>query len=165
MPWPLVGWLQNRQLSYTLYSHSGHGPALTPRVGQEMVQLSSNSLATSCKELIHWRRPWCWERLKVGGEGDDRGWDGWMASPTQWTGVWAGSGSWWWTGRPDVLQSMGSPRVGHDWEIELNWLRETGVRWIKKEFTSQKKFLFICSFMEDRWSCLKGYKMMKMIVV
>ena len=67
------------------------------------------------------KRPWCWERLKAGGEGDDRGWDGWMASPTRWTWVWANSGSWWWTGKPDVLQSMGLQRVGHDWATELNW--------------------------------------------
>ena len=67
------------------------------------------------------RSPWCWERLKVGGEGDDRGWDGWMASPTQWTWVWVNSRSWWWTGRPGVLKSMGSQRVGHDWATELNW--------------------------------------------
>ena len=77
-----------------------------------------NTLGTWCEELTHWKRPWCWERLKAGGEGDDRGWDGWMASPTQWT---SGSGSWWWTGRPGVLQSMGSQRVGHDWATELNW--------------------------------------------
>ena len=61
------------------------------------------------------------ERLSVGGEGDDRGWDGWMASPTQWTWVWVDSGTWWWTGRPGVLQFMGSQRVGHDWATELNW--------------------------------------------
>ena len=61
------------------------------------------------------------ERLKVGGEGDDRGWDGWMASPTWWTWVWVGSGSWWWTGKPGVLQSMGSWRVRHDWATKLNW--------------------------------------------
>ena len=82
---------------------------------------NSNTLATSCKELTHWKRPWCWERLRAGGKGDDRGWDGWMASPTQWTWVWVNSGSWWWTGRPGVLQSMGSQRVGHDWMTELNW--------------------------------------------
>ena len=64
-------------------------------------------------------RPWCWEGLKAGGEGDDRGWDGWMASPTQWTWVWVESHSWWWTGRPDVLRFMGSQRVGHDWATEL----------------------------------------------
>ena len=67
---------------------------------------NSNTLATCCKELTHWKRPWCWERLKA-GEGDDRGWDGWMASPTRWTWVWASSGSWRWTGRPGVLQSVG----------------------------------------------------------
>ena len=66
----------------------------------------------------HLQRPWCWERLKA-GEGDDRGWDGGMASPTQWT--WVDSGSWWWTGRPGVLRFMGLQSVGHDWETELNW--------------------------------------------
>ena len=62
-----------------------------------------------------------WERLKVGGEGDNRGWDSWMALPTQWTWVWVNSRSWWWIGRPGVLQSMGSQRVGHDWATELKW--------------------------------------------
>ena len=66
-------------------------------------------------------RPWCWERLKAGAEGDDRGWDGWMASPTQWTWVWVSSRSWWWTGKPGVLQSMGLQRVRHDLVTELNW--------------------------------------------
>ena len=64
-------------------------------------------------------RPWCWEGLGAGGEGDDRGWDGWMASPTWWTCVWVNSRSWWWTGRPGVLQFMGSQRIGHDWATEL----------------------------------------------
>ena len=64
---------------------------------------------------------WCWEGLGAGGEGDDRGWDGWMASPTRWTWVWVNSGSWWWTGRPGVLWFMGSQRVGHDWATQLNW--------------------------------------------
>ena len=71
--------------------------------------------------------PWCWERLKVGGEGDDRGWDAWMASLTQWTWIWASSGSWCWTGRPDVLQSVGSQGVGHDWTTELNWIKAMGL--------------------------------------
>ena len=82
---------------------------------------SSNTLAIWCIELTHWKRPWCWERLKAGGEGDDRGWDGWMASLSQWTWVWAISGSWWWTGRPGMLQSIGSQKVGHYWATELNW--------------------------------------------
>ena len=64
---------------------------------------------------------WCWERLRAGGEGDDRGWDGWMASPTQWTWIWVNSRSWWWTGRPGVLRFMGSQRVRHDWATEPNW--------------------------------------------
>ena len=68
------------------------------------------------------KRPWCWERLRVGGEGDDRGWDGWMASPTQWTWVWVDCRSWWWTGRPGMLWIMGSQRVRHDWVTELNWM-------------------------------------------
>ena len=64
------------------------------------------------------RRPWCWERLKARGEADNREWHGWMASPTQCTWIWASSGSWWWTGKPGVLQSMGSRRVRTEW---LNW--------------------------------------------
>ena len=66
------------------------------------------------KSWLIWKRPWCWERLRAGGEGDDRGWDGWMVSPTQWTWVRVDSGSWWWTGRPGVLRFMGSQRVGHN---------------------------------------------------
>ena len=82
---------------------------------------NSNTLATWCEELTHLKRPWCWERLRAGGEGDNRGLDGRMALPTQWTWVWVNSGTWWWTGRPGVLQSMGSQRVRHDWATELNW--------------------------------------------
>ena len=81
---------------------------------------NSSTLATSSEELTHWKRLWCWEGLGAGGEGDDRGWDGWMASLTRWTWVWVNSGSWWWTGRPSVLRFMGSQRVGHDWATELN---------------------------------------------
>ena len=84
-------------------------------------QPNSSALATSCEELTHWKRLWCWEGLRAWGEGDNRGWDGWMASPTQWTWVWMNSGSWWWTRRPGVLRFMGSQRVGHDWATELNW--------------------------------------------
>ena len=86
-----------------------------------MLKLKLQYFATWCEELTRWKRPWCWERLKVQGEGDDRGWDGWMASLTQWTCVWAGSRTWWWTGKPGMLQSMGSQRVRHDWPTELNW--------------------------------------------
>ena len=84
---------------------------------------NSNTLATWCKELTHLKRPWCWESLRAGGEGDDRGWYGWMTSLTQWTWVWVNSGSWWWTGRPGVLWSMELQRVRQDWATELNWTR------------------------------------------
>ena len=82
---------------------------------------NSNTLATWCEELTHLKRPWSWERLKAGGEGENRGWYGWMASPTQWTWVWVNSGSWWWTGRPGMLRFMGLQRVRHDWVTKLNW--------------------------------------------
>ena len=81
----------------------------------------TSTLATSWEELTHWKRLWCWEGLGAGGEGDDRGWDGWMASRAWWTWVWVNSGRWWWTGRPGMLRFMGSQRVGHDWATELNW--------------------------------------------
>ena len=84
---------------------------------------NSNPLATWCEEVTHWKRPWCWGRLKAGRKGDNRGWDSWMTSLlvhlTWWIWVWVGSGSWWWTGRSGVLQSMGLQRVGHDWATEL----------------------------------------------
>ena len=87
----------------------------------EIWQWNSNTFATWCKELTHWKRPRYWEGLGAGGEGDDRGWDGWMSSPAQWTWVWVNSGSLWGTGRPGALRFMGSQRVGHDWATELNW--------------------------------------------
>ena len=79
------------------------------------------TLATWREELTHLKRPWCWERLKAGGEGDDRRWYAWMTSSTKWIWVWVNSGSSWWTGRPGMLQSMGLERVRHDWMTELNW--------------------------------------------
>ena len=80
---------------------------------------NSNTLATWW-ELTHWKRPWCWERLKSGGEGHDKGWHGWMASLTLWTWVSASARSWWWRGRLAMLQSMVLQRVRHDWVTELN---------------------------------------------
>ena len=85
---------------------------------------NSNILATWCKKLTHLKRLWCWETLNAGKEGDNRGWDGWMVSPTQPTWVWVNSGIWWWTGRPGALQSIGLQRVGHDWVTELNWTED-----------------------------------------
>ena len=96
---------------------------ISPEYSLEGLMLwNSNTLANWCGELTHLKRPWCWERLKAGGERDHRGWDGWMASLTQWTWVWVNSRSWWWTGRCGVLQSMVSQRVGHDWATELKWI-------------------------------------------
>ena len=90
-------------------------------VAQSRTQLKWLSNNNWCEKRTHLKRPWCWERLKAWEE-DDWGWDGWMASPIQWTQIWANSRSCWWTGRPDVLQSMLSQRVGHDWTTELSWM-------------------------------------------
>ena len=110
---------------------------------------NSRTLATSCEELTHWKRPRCWEGLGAGGEGDDGGWDGWMASLTRWTWVWLNSGSWWWTGRPGVLWFMGSQRVRHNWATELKW---TELNWIThngKE--SEKEYIYIYMY---NWTSL-----------
>ena len=95
---------------------------ISPGISLEgmMLKLKLQYFGTSCEELTHWKRLWCWEGLGAGGEGGDRGWDGWMASLTRWMWVWVNSRSWWWTGRPGVLQFMGSQRVRHDWVTELN---------------------------------------------
>ena len=80
---------------------------------------NSNTLATWCEELADLRRLWCWERLREGGEGDDRGWDGWMASLTRWTWVWVNSGSWWWTGRLACCSPWGHKES--QMTEQLNW--------------------------------------------
>ena len=82
-------------------------------------------------DVKNWKRPWCWERLKAGGEGDDRGWDGWKASLTRWTWVWVSSGSWWRTGKPGVLQSMGS----QSWTRLNNWTE------LKRHFVCHTEFI------------------------
>ena len=74
--------------------------------------------ATWVEESTHWKRPWGWERLRAKGEGDDRGWDGWMVSWTRWTWVWTSSRRWWRTGKSGVLQSMESQRVRPDLATE-----------------------------------------------
>ena len=86
-----------------------------------MLKLKLQYFGHLMQMLTHWKRLWCWEGLGAGGEGDDQGWDGWMSSPTRWVWVWVNSGSWLWTGRPGMLQFMGSQRVGHNWATELNW--------------------------------------------
>ena len=85
------------------------------------------------KNWLIWKDPGAWEWLKVRGDRDDREWDGWKTSPTQWTWVWVSSGSWWWTGEPGVLQSMGSQRIGHDWPAELNWTEGQPPPWSYKK--------------------------------
>ena len=106
-------------------------------------------MATWCEEVTHWKRPWCWERVKAGGEGDDKGWDGWMASPTWWTWVWASSRSWWWTGKAGVLQSMGSQRVGHNWVIRTSFSSKmTGLFYL---LTFKNNILLKSSFERTLW--------------
>ena len=93
---------------------------------------NSNPLATWCEKLTHWKRPWCWDSTKAGGEGDNRGWDSWMASLDHWTWVWVSSGSWWCTGRPGVLQPMGSQ--------SCTWLNDGTVPiWIKIKYFNWNK--------------------------
>ena len=102
------------------------GPTILKEIGPEcsleglMLKLKLQYFGHLMRRTDSFKKLWSWERLKAGGKGDDRGWDGWMASLSQWTWVWVNSGSWWWTGRPGVLQSMGLERVGHDWATELN---------------------------------------------
>ena len=100
------------------YIHSTKNIQIDIKVTKSQTRLSD---WTELMRRTHWKRPWCWERLKAGGEGDDRGWNGWMASLTWWTWVWVSSGNWWRIGKPGVLQSMESWRVGHNWATKLNW--------------------------------------------
>ena len=104
---------------------------------------NSNILATWCKELTHWKRPWCWERLKVGEEENNRGWDDWMSWPTQWTWVWVSSRRWWRAGRPGKLQSMGLQRVRHDWATELNWTANIRLPQWLSHVQSLKKYCWL----------------------
>ena len=96
---------------------------------------------------MHVKRLWCWERLRTGGEGDNRGWDDWMASPTQWTWVWVDSGSWLWTGKPGMLWFIGLQRVGHDWATELNWC---SLQWKCRVLTTGPSGKPHCQFIFNR---------------
>ena len=115
-----------RRLLRVLWTARRSSPSILKEISPEIHwkdccwSWNSNTAATWREELTHWERPGCWGRLNAGGEGDDRGWVGWMTSPSQRTCVWINSGSWWWTGKPGMLQSMGSQRVGHDWVTELD---------------------------------------------
>ena len=121
-------------------------------------------LATWCEELTHWERPWCWEKMKVRGKGDDRGWDGWMASLTQRTWVWVNSGSWQWTGRPGVLQSTGSQRVGHNWATELNLIVYTQNWYITPIIQTPPEYhktfkKDIKEYLKAKWNTRKSYRL------
>ena len=118
-----------------------------------MLKMNSNTLATSCEELTHWKRPWCWEGLGAGGEGDNRGWDAWISSLTRWTWVWVNAGIWWWTGRPGVLRFMGSQRLGHDWETELHWTEEPSS--LKQRGTKHRKLNTM-----KRWEIFRRWRNM-----
>ena len=121
---------------------------------------NSSTLATWCEELTYLKRPWCWDRLKVGGEGDDRGWDGWMEP--QWTWVWVNSGSWWWTGRPGVLQSMGSQRVG------LNWLTDDRALTLVRDHSRSFMYVTITSLYSNYLgtnSCLQTTSLSRVISI
>ena len=106
-----------------------------------MLKLKLQYFGYLMRRVTHWKRLWCWEGLGAGGEGDDRGWDGWMASPTQWTWVWVNSRSWWWTGRPGMLWLMGSQRVRHYWVTELNL---TGYIWCWDVSLMQNAKVYSC---------------------
>ena len=110
-------------------------------------------MATWCEELTHLKRPWCRERLKAGGERDDRGWNGWMASPTRWTQVWVNSGSWWWTGRPSVLQSLGS----QSWTQLSDWTEGSSTRSrLPSQFPGQPTWPRDIPSWEEAWTLLTG---------
>ena len=113
---PRVLWIERRSNQSILKE-------VNPEYSLKGLTLKLQYLGHLIKELTHWKSPWSWERLKSKGEGSGRGWEGWMASPTQWTWVWANSGRWWRTGRPVVLQSMSSQWVGHDFVTEQQFFQ------------------------------------------
>ena len=119
-----------RRLLRVPWTARGYNQSILKEISPEysleglMLKLQLQYFGHLMQRADSFERRWCWERLRA-GEGDDRGWDGWMASPTRWTWVWVDSGSWWWTGRPGVLWFMESQRVGHNWATELNWTPKT----------------------------------------
>ena len=113
---------------------------INPEYSLEGLVLKLQYLTTWCKELTQWKRPWCWERLRAGEEGDRR-WDGWMASPTEWTWVWANSGRWWRTGKPGMLQTMGSQRLRHDLTTEQKQKSTNSHSMMEKEMAAHSSIL------------------------
>ena len=119
-----------------------------------MLKLKLQYFVAWCEEeLAHRKRPWCWERLKAGREGDDRGWDGWISSPTRWTWVWASSASWWWTGRPGMLRFMGCKES--DTTEQMNW---TELNWNLLNLYNNLIREIKSSFLFYRWGNLRHRK-------
>ena len=116
-------WRLLRVLWTTRRSNQSILKEISPGISLEgmMLKLKVQHFGHLMQRVDSLEKTLCWEGLGAGGEGDDRGWDGWMASPTWWMWVWVNSGSWWWTGRPGMLWFLESQRVGHDWATELNW--------------------------------------------
>ena len=112
---------------------------------------NSRSLASRCEALTHWKRPWWWERMRAGGEGDHRGWDGEMPSPTRWTWVWVNPRSWWWTGRPGMLRFMGSQKVRQDWATELNWTLKTHLYDLQVKWGMFEETVLFFYFKKWKW--------------
>ena len=119
---------------------------ISPRCSLEglMLKLKFQYFGPLMQRADSFERPWCWEKLRAGAEGDERGWQGYMASPTQWTWFWVDSGSWLWTGRPGTLWFMGSQTVRHDWVTELNWSER---KWKQLQWTG-KYFPFLWTSLE-----------------
>ena len=122
-----------------------------------MLKVKLNTLATWCEKPTHWRRSWCWESLRAGGEGGDRGWDGWIASLTQWTWVWANSRRWWRTEKPGVLQSMGSQRVRHERLSEWTTTTSHGVSksWTRLSYSTTNLSRVVSAETDRPCSCYK----------
>ena len=118
-----------------------------------MLRLKLQYFGHLMRRVDSWKRPWCWEGLGARGEGDDRGWDGWMASPTQWTWLWVNSGSWWWTGRPGMLRFMGSQSRTRlsNW-TELNWSCLLMRNFLLASSTSLPCHVCICVALESSWA-------------
>ena len=114
-------WRRLLRIPWTARSNQSILKEISPEYSLEgmMLMLKLQYFGHLMRRVDSWERPWCWEGLGAGGEGDNRGWDGWMPSLTRWTWIWVKYSSWWWTGRPSVLQFTGSQRVGYDWVTEL----------------------------------------------
>ena len=108
-----IGWIHSKA---PLYGAGNNDKPMVNHNGRELLEHCAHIYVY--EELTHWKRPWCWERSGARDEGGNRGWDGWMASPTPWTRVWASSGRWWRAEEPGVLHFPGSQRVGHDLATE-----------------------------------------------